>query len=148
MDNIVSSKMRSLKPLSFYYNYFPWKWLWPFIEINVKPVTQGCFLPHLVNVEKVILEKVHMWKVQYDSDKDRLRHYYFFLKINLLQPGLLLNTLHISPSKKEKRKFFKSKKWFEKKIIWREFHSTVFSFFLNIQIRLHYNILALNGTCR
>lgn len=147
MDNIVSSKMRSLKPLSFYYNYFPWKWLWPFIEINVKPVTQGCFLPHLVNVEKVILGKVHMWKVQYDSDKDRLRHY-FFLKINLLQPGLLLNTLHISPSKKEKRKFFKSKKWFEKKFIWREFHSTVFSFFLNIQIRLHYNILALTGTCR
>lgn len=47
------------------------------IEINVKPVTQGCFLPHLVNVEKVILEKIHMLKVQYDSDKDRLRHYFF-----------------------------------------------------------------------
>lgn len=78
MDNIVSSKMRSLKPFSFYYDYFPWKWLWPFIEINVKPVTQGCFLPHLVNVGKVILEKVHMWKLQYDSDKDRLRHYFFF----------------------------------------------------------------------
>lgn len=147
MDNIVSSKMRSLKPLSFYYNYFPWKWLWPFIEINVKPVTQGCFLPHLVNVEKVILEKVHMWKVQYDSDKDRLRHYIFF-KDKLTLARFTFKYFTYIPLKKEKRKFLKSKKWFEKKFIWREFHSTVFSFFLNIQIRLHCNILALNGTCR
>lgn len=131
MDNIVSSKMRSLKPFSFYYDYFPWKWLWPFIEINVKPVTQGCFLPHLVNVEKVILEKVHMWKVQYDSDKDRLRHY-FFLKINLLQPGLLLNTLHISPSnpqKKKKENFSKVKNDSKKKLFGGNFIQLYFHFF-------------------
>ena len=42
----------------------PWKRAWPFIWTNLKiPFTQGCFVPSLVEIGPVVLEKMKMWKV-------------------------------------------------------------------------------------
>ena len=43
---------------------------WFFFEQIWIPFTQGCFVPSLVEIGPVVLEKkIHMWKV-YDNDND------------------------------------------------------------------------------
>ena len=58
---------------SMYLRYFviisPWKKAGPFIWRN--PFTQGCFVPSLIEIDPVVLEKkMKMWKV-YDRRRDR-----------------------------------------------------------------------------
>ena len=57
---------------SMYFQYFvnisPWKRAGPFIWTNFNPLTQGLFVPCLVEIGPVVLEKkMKMWKV-YDND--------------------------------------------------------------------------------
>ena len=49
--------------LSIYFSYFliksPWKRAWPFIWTNlIIPITQGCFLPSLVEIVPAVLKKI------------------------------------------------------------------------------------------
>ena len=63
----------------------PWKRVWPFTWKNLNPTTQGCFLPSLVEIGPLVLEKkMKMWKVyrQTDGQTDgpqTIRKTHFFL---------------------------------------------------------------------
>ena len=57
-----------------YIRYFliisPWKRAWPSFEQTWIPITQGCFVPTLVENGPVVLEKkIKMWKVYRQTDR-------------------------------------------------------------------------------
>ena len=59
---------------SMYFRYFliisPWKRAGPFIWTNLIPFTQECFVPSLVEIGPVVLEKkMKMWKVYRQTDR-------------------------------------------------------------------------------
>ena len=60
---------------SMYFHNFviisPWNRAGSFIWINLNPFTQGCFVPSLVEIGQVVLEKkMKMWQVYDNNDDD------------------------------------------------------------------------------
>ena len=45
---------------------------WFFIWTNLNPFIQGCFVPSLVEIGSVVLEKIKMWKVTANNDNHNL----------------------------------------------------------------------------
>ena len=70
----VFLEKKFFKISSMYFRYFviisPWKGRGPTFEETWIPSTQGCFVPSLVEIGPVVLEKkMKLWKV-YDDDDD------------------------------------------------------------------------------
>ena len=59
--------------ISMYFHYFitifPWKRAGPFIWSTWIPFTHGCFVPSLVEIGSVVLQKMKMWKVYKKTDR-------------------------------------------------------------------------------
>ena len=73
--------------MDFHYSVIisPWKKAGPSFEQTWIPFTQGCFVPSLVEIGPVVLEKkMKLWKV-YDNDNDGERTH--FDQKSLLKPS-------------------------------------------------------------
>ena len=65
-DYIIMLTKRRKKPLSTFWEFngssYQQSWI---------PFTQGCFMPNLVEIGPVVLEKMKIWKIYDDNDDDK-----------------------------------------------------------------------------
>ena len=68
MPSLVEISQVVFYILSMYFCYFTIIYPCPFLRQTCIPITQGCFVPSLIEIGPVVLsKKIKMWKIKQDA---------------------------------------------------------------------------------